>query len=306
MTYINYLPELGVQWKVGKLTKIEFGYFQSPFLPTLDQLQPAPNLTNPYLVYIGNPQLRQGFSGYGAMNLIHFNPATQLNWDINLAANVFQNKIATSSVDLGGGVQQLQYINVNGSNNLVAGFMFGFPLPFKLGNVSVDASSEIKHDISQVNAQISKATNFTNAITVDAHINIMQKLFVELSAYLNSQYISYSLENAGNTRTLSGFLKAGVNCVLSDRFLINTHYNLSVNENQGKIPSQIITLWNASINENLLKDRSLQLGLSLFDILNNASNFTENIGVNYVQTQRTNLPGRLLLLSAVYNFKKKK
>src|SRR6201999_782763 len=82
-----------------------------------------------------------------------------------------------------------------------------------------------------------------------------------------------------------------------------SNYNIQGTGSQGTLPSKSVSLWNASVYKDFLRDRSLQVRFSAFGILNTVNNFTQTIGLNYVETRQTNLPGRILLLSLIYRFR---
>ena len=51
----NLIPRVSLLWEIKKEKNIFFNYSEYNQLPTTDQLQPIPDLTNPYLIKIGNP-----------------------------------------------------------------------------------------------------------------------------------------------------------------------------------------------------------------------------------------------------------
>ena len=90
--------------------------------------------------------------------------------------------------------------------------------------------------------------------------------------------------------------------MLPGAITLASNYNLQITGPQGALPSKAVALWNASIFKDFLRNRSGQIRLSAFGILNTPSNYTQSVGINYVETQQSNLPGRIILLSFIYRF----
>jgi Outer membrane protein beta-barrel family len=301
---VNWFPRASLLWELEKGKNLRFNYSGSSISPTIDQLQPLPDLTNPYLIKTGNPDLRQQITHEFNGDYAAFNAKSFQNWQVSLSGDFSQNQITSSSTVLAGGVQELQYVNVQGVYHLNSNFTYGFPLfGQKNGNASVSLRYFYGHDISLVNGQenIASSTGISGLATINFHAG--EKLFIDLVATINETRSAYSLPASPTSQTLNENYNLKFSYHLPWSITIGSTYNLQVTGSQGNLPAQAVSLWNASVYKSIFKNR-VEIHLSAFDLLNSVNSFSQSTGVNYVQTARTNLPGRLLLASLVWRFSK--
>jgi hypothetical protein len=113
----------------------------------------------------------------------------------------------------------------------------------------------------------------------------------------------YSINSAQNTQVWMQNYSIDASYELPGAITLTSNYSVQVTGKQGSLPAKSVALWNASIYKDFLRNRSGQIRFSAFGILNTPSSYTQSVGINYVETQQSNLPGRILLLSFIYRFR---
>jgi hypothetical protein len=131
----------------------------------------------------------------------------------------------------------------------------------------------------------------------------VEKLFVEGVASVNYTNTQYSVNPGQNTNTWLQNYSVDASYELPGAITLAGNYNLQITGPQGTLPSRSVAILNASVYKDFLRNRTAQVRFSAFGILNNVSNFTQTIGINYKETSQTNLPGRIFLLSFIYRFR---
>ncbi len=300
----NLIPRAFLLWEIKKERNVSFTYTEYNQLPTIDQLQPVPDLTNPYLIKVGNPDLKQQLTHTLNARYTDFNSKTFQNWQFILNGDYVQNDIASSSTVLSGGVQEVEYVNVPGVWHGSANLVYGFPLnKTKNGNASFSLHGNIGHDISLVNA-VENVTQTTGlGGTASANFHVKDYLFLDARVEINQTNSKYSLAGSPPAQTLNENYGLNINYRLPGAVTVASYYNLQVTGSQAGLPSQAVSLWNAALYKSILNNHC-ELRLSAYDLLNSASSFSQTTGVNYTQTQKTNLQGRIILFSVVYRFRK--
>jgi hypothetical protein len=300
---MNWYPRASLFYSPAKGTSVKLTYMANTTSPTIQQLQPLPDLTNPFLVRIGNPDLLQQLTHTLSATYTSFNSHTFRNIQWSLQGDLAQHEITPATTVLAGGIQQQQYVNVNGVWHLSSNLTYGFPLgDQRKGNSSISLRGHYGHDVSIVNGSENTTTGLGYGGTVKLNYHPAQKLFVEGIGSIDYTGALYSIFPTRNTNTVIQNYTLDASYQLPGAVTMSSNYSLQITGSQGTLPGKQVALWNASIYKDLFRDRSLQLRFSAFGLLNTPNNFTQTIGLNYVQTQQTNIPGRIFLLSLIYRF----
>lgn len=300
----NWYPRASLIYTPAKGKNIKIVYTASTTSPTIQQLQPLPDLTNPFLVRIGNPGLLQQLTHSLNAGYTDFNPHNFQNLQIALLGNYTEHEIAPSTTILSGGIQQIQYVNVDGVWHASSNVTYGFPLgDQRRGNSSIGVRLNYGRDVSLLNGAQDVNTSLGWGGTWKLNFHPVEKMFLEAVAGVNYTNTRYSVDPGQNTNTWLQNYSIDASYELPGAITVASNYNLQITGPQGSLPSRSVALWNASIYKDLFRDRSAQLRFSAFGILNTVSNFNQTIGINYKETSQTNLPGRILLLSFIYRFR---
>lgn len=301
---LNWYPRASLIYTPEKGKTINFQYSANTTSPTIQQLQPLPDLTNPFLVHIGNPNLLQQLTHTLNASYTGFNSRNFHNLQVAIQGDYAQHQITPATTVLSGGIQQIQYINVDGVWHLSSNITYGFPLgDQRKGNGSFGMHARYGRDVSRVNGEENVTTGIGWGSTLKLNFHPVEKMFIEgigSADYTGSLYSIYSTQN---TKTWVQNYSIDASYELPGAVTLASNYNLQVTGSQGTLPSKSVALWNASIFKDFLRDRSAQIRFSAFGILNTVNNFTQTLGLNYVETRQANLPGRILLLSFIYRFR---
>lgn len=300
----NWYPRASLIYTPARGKNIKLVYTASTTSPTIQQLQPLPDLTNPFLVRIGNPGLLQQLTHTLNAAYTVFNGKNFQNLQIALQGNYTEHEITPSTTLLSGGIQQIQYVNVNGIWRGNSNVTYGFPLgDQRKGNSSIGVRLNYARDISLLNGAEDVNTSLGWGATWRLNFHPVEKLFVEGVASVNYTNTQYSVNPGQNSNTWLQNYSIDASYELPGAITLASNYNLQITGPQGTLPSKSVALWNASIYKDFLRNRSAQIRFSAFGILNTVSNFTQTIGIDYKETSQTNIPGRIFLLSFIYRFR---
>jgi len=301
--FTNWYPRANLNWQVAKGENLNLGYTGTSRPPTIDQLQPLPDLSNPFLVRLGNPGLQQQFDHNLNMSYSSFNSRNSQNFQAAVNGSFTEHQITTATTLLPGGVQQIQYINVDGNYHFNSNLTYGFPLGNKKGNGNASLHGQYGQESSIINGAANKttATGWGGRLNLNYHPR--EKLFVDLTASLDRTNSDYSLNTQQSTQSSLQNYSLDVSYEFPLSITLTSNYVLQVTGSQAGLPTRRISLWNASLYKSLFPNHAGQLRLSAFDLLGTGSNYSQSVGTNYIETRQSNLPGRLLLFSFIYNFR---
>src|SRR4030095_15992237 len=206
--FSDLLPNARFQYYFSKFKNILVSYSSSTNQPTVSQLQPVPDNSNPLYIKLGNPNLKQEFISTLRVNASFVNPYKNRNFFLFLSAQQTNNKIVNYDKINQFGVDSVRPVNVNGVYNVNGTVSWGFPVRFLKG--SIDISSNIAYDKGKqlvgdaVNKiQLNKINTITLGLQVRLDMSPTEKLNLSLTAGLNYSKSQYSIESARNSKFIN-------------------------------------------------------------------------------------------------------
>ncbi|MES2111521.1 MAG: outer membrane beta-barrel protein [Bacteroidota bacterium] len=302
-TYYNLVPQAQLMFTMKNNKFISFNYMGSSQSPTTDQLQPLPDLSNPYLQKIGNPDLRQSFTHMFLANYNAYNINNFQNIQFSAQGDIIQHQISRATSTLSGGVQQEQYVNLDGVYHLNAGVSFGFPLiKQENGTGFISVKTIYGNDESIINGKENASRSEGVNTNFQMRFHHGKSLFINCMGSIQYQGNHYSLVNETNSKTMQKDFGIDITYMLPVSMSTGIIYNYQYRKT-GNLSAQQTNLLNAFIAKDIIGSAA-QLRLSGFNLLDASSSISQNTGPNYIETTKTNTLHRFGLLSLVYNFNK--
>lgn len=304
--YKNLFPRANFTYKFNSNKRISINYNGSTRQPSIQQIQPVADNTNPLNVQVGNPALKQEFNHNIYMNYNDYKVLKERG--INASAsygttvNAIRNSTNTDSI----GRTRYQYVNMDGNYNYRARFGYGQKFP-KLWDIYANLSYSFYQNVS---------SSIVNGLFNQSHSG-NQSINLSFSKYKENKYDmyinhSYSYNNSSssirkdvNNNYWSMNTYANVNIHLPAGFEISQ--SLSANFRQTtsvfKTNNNVIT-WDAYFAKKIFKDKKSEIRLSAFDILDQNKGVNRNTSETTVTERTFETLHRYFLLSFVWNFTK--
>ncbi len=306
--FSNLLPSARFQYYFSKFKNILVNYSTSTNQPTITQLQPVPDNSNPLYIKLGNPNLKQEFMSILRVNASFVNPYKNRNFFVFLTAQQTNNKIVSYDKINELGIDSVRPVNVNGVYNVNGTVSWGFPVRFLKG--SLDISSSIAYDKGKQlvgdtanKVQINKINTITLGPQARLDLNPTEKLNLSLSGGLNYSKSGYSIESARNSKYINQEYSAEIGWQLPGSFFFSSDLNYSIYNYMSGFNAKV-PLWNASVSKQLLHFNRGELKFTVNDILNKNVRINHSANQNYVEDSRVNSLRRFLLLSFTYSLSK--
>ena len=298
----NYAPYLRYRWKQGKTRSLNIDYNGRSSQPTMAQLQPVPDMSNPLNIVIGNPDLDPTFTHNLRFRYSDFNSESQRSVMAMVFANLQQNAIVSrSTFDPVTGGQTTTYTNVNGVWNIRAMNMVSFPFRNKAWTFNNHAMVYYSRTVgfNNGNRNVSGSFNFNIGPALAFRPDNLE---LEIRPTYSLQTVHNSLQS-GSNRTVhsyggmfNGTYYAPFGIVLNT----DLRYSATAGYSQGY--DEKIWMWNAGISYQMLRGRNLTLSLKAYDLLRQNSSVRRTISANYIDDVRTNSLGQYFMVSLTYKF----
>lgn len=299
----NYSPFLRFRHKFSKQTSLMTFYRGRSSQPSVSQLQPVADYTNPLNVVKGNPALDPSFNHHLMLRYNSFNPDNQRSIMVMFDGDFTQNSIisrTTYNPQTGGRVTD--YVNVNG----VWGFrlMNMFSQPFgksKTWSFNNNIFIMTNRNVGYNNG----ARNNSTSVMVAENPSLAfrpSNLELELRPFYRLQTIHNSLPTVSASTIhnygagFNGTWYAPLGFILATdlNYTASSGYAAGFDENQW--------MWNASLSYQFLRDRSATVQLKVYDILQQKQSVRRNITANYIDDMEYNTLTRYCMLSFTYRF----
>ena len=303
----NYAPNAYLLYNMGKGKSIRFDYRGRSESPTVYQLDPSRDETNPTNIRMGNPNLSPKFTHWSRFRYNSNNRELQQSLLINFEGNYVLNDIISfTNYDDITGVKTTMPINQSGSWNANGMLMYNRPFGkyFQINNYS---QIGIRNNIGF--STINKTTNSTKTIatTVSAkeELGVTFKWeWLYLISKVNYQLgnTTYSIESMLPKRTssLGGFINGQI--TLPRSWSISTELNYRSIEGFSTEYNRTELLWNAEISKNFLKNNSGTITLIVNDLLQQQLSVNQIVSSNYVEDQQFNTLKSFIMLVFSYKF----
>ncbi|MES2131334.1 MAG: TonB-dependent receptor [Bacteroidota bacterium] len=301
----NILPFSSLRYKFSDNKSIDVSYRTNSTNPSISQLQPIPDNTNPNFINIGNPGLLPTFNNEFNLNFNSWKPISGkytwfgLNYDIT--NNDFSNRTYYDSI----GRSVSQTINVNGNQS--GSFYFGTSIPFfsKKFEVQPNANGSISNNKTIINNQENKTQDIRTNIGLELRLNF-EKITAGLTGYAEYNQSSSTL----NTNSIKPYTAQGLNANIGIdfpkkiRLESDAAYTLNAKRSNGYNINYLV--WNASLAKTFFKKENLIVGFYAYDMLNQNISVNRSITSNIISDTKTNIISRYFLLKATFKFNSNK
>ena len=303
-SYMNLLPNALFSYTLSRNRSIRLQYRTRLTAPSVTQLQPVVDNTNPLAIWVGNPMLRPEF--YHTLTLTYNGASGLSNRSLFVFASLNQsaNRIGTATTLNESGVQTTLPVNAGGYWT-ASGFMSlgRFLQSLKL-NVTLTTNAGFTRALSFVNDQ----TNASRTVSVGQGLRLQsaynEKIDYGLSGTINYQSVTYSLLPKQNVAFWSQYATADLHWELPFRFVLTSDLTYTATSGQSAGYNQQFLLWNVALSKQLFKAKQGELRVQIFDLLNQNRSLIRNTSDAYIEDVQSQVLRRYGLLSFFYNLRK--
>ncbi len=298
----NVAPYARIRLKMSKSRSLSLDYRANSSQPSISQLQPVADVSNPLRIVVGNPDLAPTFTHRVNMRYSDFDQNKQRS--IMAMAN-FQfatnSIISVTDYDSQTGGQVTTYENVNGVWN---GNMMGMiSLPFHNKNwyFSSMASLRYSNTVGYNNSQYNRSGSFSVNVSPGIRFNI-DAMQLELRPNYNIQ-ITHNTVQSQNDRTIHSYGGTFNGSYYTPFGLVfNTDLSYSGTQGYSEGYDSDQWLWNAAISYQFLKGNAATITAKIYDLLNQKQNISRTINASYIEDSEYNSVARYAMLSFTYRF----
>ena len=303
-TVLNFSPTLNFRYKFSKRTQLQAIYRGKGRQPSVRDLQPVADMTNPLNIRIGNPSLKPSYTNTFTLNYNSYNVKHQRNMVVSLfVENVLNSVTNQVTYDSETGGRTTMPVNLNG--NWRASGALSLSGPFKNRNWLFRTYSYLQYRNQNGYTTQNKEEPMKSSVK---HLTARERLQftfrtrqLELSARGEVLY-NKSYNNVKDMRTetfdyqlggdLQYYLPWGFECSSDLTYFLRTGYGYDSSGRKNLI-------WNCQLSKAFLKKKQLLLRFKFYDILRQEISMVRTISATAIRDADYNVLGRYFMVHTI-------
>jgi len=299
--YVSLFPKASFKYKISAQQTLSINYNGNTQQPSISQIQPLKQNTDPTNIVVGNTALKQEFINTISAQYNDYKVLTNRYLWVSATMKFIDNSISTSQTTIDG-INSTQYVNVNGMYSGWGYAGYGYKISALDINAGVHANCNINHVNDFINGQ--KNTSNNNSYSAGLNFNYYKKDKYDLNfrpgvtyndntatiSTYNTNYWSSDNELSGSVQLPKKFeIGSSADFIFRQETVVfNTNNN--------------VIKWNAYIGKKFLKKSQLELKVSVFDILNQNIGYSRTANASIITQSDYNTIRRYGMINLVWNF----
>ncbi len=308
---INYAPMAQFNYRWNRNKNLRLRYFGSTNQPSVSQLSPVVDISDPLNIRYGNPDLKPSFEHRLNIRYRSSNPEKASSFNAFANAGYMTNDVVPfTATNIETGRKTTTYDNIEGNWNANGRVMLNVPfknIKFSLFSMSFASYNNTNGytGYEDANGTITREKNVNKrySLTEALGINYRSEQFdFSVRGNVNYNSVNNSLEGQQNQEYFNYGANASTSIYLPWNFTLESDINYSTNSGYADGFEQNEWLWNASLQKTLFKQKNGTIRFKIYDILQQRSNISRSVSSNYIRDTTTNTLTSYFMVHFVYRF----
>jgi len=301
--FLNITPQFTGRYELKAQTNVYLSYRGSTRQPTINQLQPLRDNSDPLNVYEGNPDLKVGFQHNFNFGYNSFKILSQRYMSVGGSFNVTDNAITTTSTVDQFGKRTYKSVNVNGNYNwFLYGNMFKQGAENKL-NLEFGINANGGRNINFINGNRNENNFATASVRMGLGMYKEEKYSFNINPTLGKNFSKSSLrQDVNNNYWLYGGEVRGT-IYLPWKLEISSDAEFNLRQKINAFDDNVnIIVWNATLRRSFFKKKNGKIFFTAHDMLNQNKGFNRTINSTFVNEERFLRLSRYFMLGFEWSF----
>lgn len=302
--HIYFTPNLSWEYEYKTGRRVRLYYETGVNVPSINQLLPTINISNPLALSRGNRYLKPEISNNLSVNWWIFDQFSFTSFITGINVAYVSDKINWNRTIDENLKQSMTLVNVPSDYRIQSSSDFSTPIR-KLGiKISTNLEETWNRGISYVNNVENINTNFSHRLSLSIENRKKTKWDVISGGAFQMTDAKFSIQESLNNRYLDFSYFTEI------RFNPNKKWNFQVTADVTNYSSRsfsqsvVIPLTGVEVTHYFLKNNRGSLTFQGIDLLNRNTGIERTSDLNFIREQRSNMLGRLLMVSFRYRLNK--
>lgn len=302
-SFLNVLPNAMFNYNISNYSKFQVRYNSNVNEPSLEQLQPILDNSNPLSLYIGNPNLTPEFRHNVSMNYNIFSQFSFTSFMIWANAIYTKDKITNQQTVDNFFVTTTSPVNVDKDVTLNTYVSFSTPLKFIGSMISLEGDVSYTNSILFVNGVENQFDRVTTWGNIELDNRNKEVIDFWVGGDISRTATTYS-ENTNLDQSWTNYsYYAGFYLEFAKTWAIESEIESTVYGGASFGNDNEVMLLSASIMKYFADDRG-QIEIKGFDLLNQNVGLNQTASGNFLEEERVFTLGRFYMVSLTWSLKK--
>lgn len=302
--FTNWLPGLNWDYEFKGSKSLNITYQTAINEPTIQQLQPVVDNSNPLSIYVGNPNLKPAYDHNIQVQSTWFDQFSFTSIFAFLNVRYTRNQITNARTINENFQQIINPINVDRNLSLNGQASFSTPLRFIKSKVDIRTNFNYNQGILFVNNIENDLDQLNGDLTIALSNRKQDIIAAEIGSTIGYTDSRYSVSKSFNQDFFNQAYYLDLSLNIQNKWTIKTDISHTIFPMVNFGAAQDFTLWQASISRVLTKDKKLSVTFTAFDLLNQNVGINRSATANFVQNENVLSLGRYFMLSFGYQLKR--
>ncbi|KGN71675.1 collagen-binding protein [Porphyromonas gulae] len=299
---VNLSPMLRINYKPNKTTNLRVDYRGRTTQPSINQIAPVQDITNPLFVTEGNPGLKPSYSNNVMAMFSDFDAKSQRAFSIVFFGNyTFDDIVPNTHYDQSTGIRTTRYENASGTWQANLHGTLSVPLKNRAFSFRMSLFNRLAEGQSFINDNKNKALSFRTRerLTLTYRNDWID---TGIGGNIGFYMANNSLSGQKDSRTYDFGGNYQVALTLPYGFRIDSQFEYNTNSGYSGGFSLNEWLWDASLSYSFLRDKAGTLRVKGYDILGQRSNISRSATAINIEETMSNTIGRYVMVDFIYRF----
>lgn len=295
------LPNFNWRKRNGMRSNINLKYSTTFNEPTISQLQPVLDNSNPLNVYVGNPNLKPEYSHNMSFNWFTYDAFSERQTGIFLNAYAVNNDINNARYfDSISKLQRTTPQNTQDNLGVNTNFRYGFKVSKLKTKVNTGLSFGVNQGYNLVDNQENKSLtyNYGGSISLRNTNDKIVRALLEVSSSANLNQIG--LNDQVNSMYINTKMVGEVDVELKNDWEFGITGTQNFYTGKSLAVAQNFFILDAFVAKTIFKNKKGHLRLSIYDALNQRTGISNYGQANYLTESKVNVLKRYGLLTFTY------
>ena len=304
-TVTNFAPSARLDYRISETEYFRIYYWGNTTQPSLNQLLPIPDNSNPLVIQSGNDKLKPSFS-HRIGGEYRTNNRQTMSWfgtffDFTYTKDAIINKKAYRE----DGVQENTYVNVDkGTYSANVRLMYNSTIAKSPFSFNIFTNFRFNNGYSYVNSSGTFVENNTKSLNASFNGRLTYRIDnfeATVGGGTNYNNSWYSVKSIEKVSTWSSRVSASINWTFLQTFNVTTDVNHRFYHGYSAGYGKSQTIWNGEISKTFYHN-AFTFKVRVYDILNKSRNKYRTTSENYIREVSNNTLGRYVMFSLTFRF----
>lgn len=298
----NVAPYFNMRYRFSKSRSLRVNYRANTTAPSLTQLQPVTDVSDPLNIVTGNPDLKPTFMQSVGVQFHNYVSESQQSLVAMMRGSYSSNVIVSRTVtDPGTGIRSTQYANANGNVSVMGGVMINQPFRNRKWRYSVRMDAGFNSMAGYINGDFNRSGNLR--LSPRAGITFTADVFqMSVNPTYSFNMATNTLANQANQYTHTYGFDTDVSLYLPFGLNFNTDLSFDKSTGYSRGFNTASWIWNAQLSYSVLRDKSLTFSVRAYDLLGEKKNISRTISASQITDSRYNDLTRYVMFGISWRF----